>query len=160
MTNKRVRNNNYLFIAIILFLSSCMGGPVFHENMALKSGKWNAGDSLLFNALITDTIQPHSIILSLRNKGSYSFSNFYAFITTHAPSGAARTDTVEFVLADKRGKWLGKGFGDLWQTSRPFKLNIRFPHTGIYTFAVKQGMRVENLEGIMDFGIRIDRKKS
>ena len=131
---------------------------MFHENQSMKSGKWNAGDSLVFSTLINDTVKPHSIFLSLRNRGNYNFSNFYAFITTHAPSGAVRTDTVEFALADRHGKWLGKGFGDLWQTTRPFKLGVRFPHTGIYTFSVKQGMRVETLEGIMDFGIRIDRK--
>ena len=131
---------------------------MFHENQSMKSGKWNAGDSLVFSTLINDTVNPHSIFLSLRNRGNYNFSNFYAFITTHAPSGAVRTDTVEFALADRHGKWLGKGFGDLWQTTRPFKLGVRFPHTGIYTFSVKQGMRVETLEGIMDFGIRIDSK--
>jgi len=158
MTKKRARNSNYLIFAVLISLISCMGGSVFHENQSLKAGKWNSRDSLVFNALITDTILPHSIFVSLRNKGSYSFSNFYAFITTHAPSGAVRTDTVEFALADKHGKWMGKGFGDLWQTTRPFKLGIRFPHTGIYTFTVKQGMRAETLEGIMDFGIRIDRK--
>ena len=158
MMKKRAKSNNFLLFAFVIFLASCMGSSVFHENLSLKSGKWNAVDSLVFNALITDTVQPHSIFLSLRNKGSYSFSNFYAFISTHAPSGAVRTDTVEFVLADRHGKWMGKGFGDLWQTTRPFKMGIRFPHTGIYMFTVKQGMRVESLEGIMDFGIRIDRK--
>ena len=135
-----------------------MRGSIYHENLSLKVGRWNSGDSLVFHAFIQDTIQPHSIFLSLRNKGSYGFSNFYAFITTHSPSGSVRTDTVEFILADRRGQWLGKGFGDLWQNTRPFKLAIRFPHTGIYTFIVRQGMRVENLEGIMDFGIRIERK--
>jgi len=158
MTKKRALNNNQLIFATFIFLLSCTGGSVFHENQSMKSGKWNAGDSLVFSTLINDTVKPHSIFLSLRNRGNYNFSNFYAFITTHAPSGAVRTDTVEFALADRHGKWLGKGFGDLWQTTRPFKLGVRFPHTGIYTFSVKQGMRVETLEGIMDFGIRIDRK--
>jgi gliding motility-associated lipoprotein GldH len=158
MMKKRVRNNNYLIFTLLIILVSCMGGSVYHENLSLKAGKWNAGDSLVFNALIKDTLQPHAIYISLRNKGSYGFSNFYAFITTHAPSGSSRTDTFEFALADRRGKWLGHGFGDLWQSTRPFKIGIRFPHTGIYTFIVKQGMRVENLEGIMDFGIRIERK--
>jgi len=158
MTWKRAQSYNVLIFSFIILLVSCMGNSVFHENQSLKSGKWNASDSLVFKALINDTVQPHSIFLSLRNRGSYSFSNFYAFISTHAPSGAVRTDTVEFALADRHGRWMGKGFGDLWQTTRPFKLGIRFPHTGIYTFTVKQGMRVESLEGIMDFGIRIDRK--
>lgn len=158
MVKIKAFNNKYLAIALIVLIPSCMGGSIYHENISIKSGHWNSADSLVFKALVKDTIQPHSIYLSLRNKGSYGFSNFYAFITTHAPSGSTRTDTVEFMLANRRGQWLGKGFGDLWLNSRPFKLAIRFPHTGIYTFSVKQGMRVENLEGIMDFGIRIERK--
>ena len=158
MPKTKVLNNRYFFIASLIFLAACMSGPIYHENLSLKGGKWNSSDSLVFRAMIIDTIQPHSIFLSLRNKGTYGFSNFYAFITTHAPSGSVRIDTIEFILADRHGKWLGKGFGDLWQNTRPFKLSIRFPHTGIYTFVVKQGMRAENLEGIMDFGIRIVRK--
>ena len=158
MPKTRAHSNKFFIIASVILLVSCLRSSIYHENLSLNDGKWNSGDSLVFKALVMDTIQPHSIFLSLRNKGSYSFSNFYAFISTHAPSGAVRTDTVEFVLADRHGKWMGKGFGDLWQTTRPFKMGIRFPHTGIYMFTVKQGMRVESLEGIMDFGIRIDRK--
>lgn len=158
MPKTKVHFNKYLIVASLVLLASCMGGSIYHENLSLKGGIWNSGDSLVFRAFVKDTIQSHSIFISLRNKGTYGFSNFYTFITTHSPSGSVRTDTVEFILADRRGQWLGKGFGDLWQSTRPFKLSIRFPHTGIYIFIVKQGMRVENLEGIMDFGIRIERK--
>lgn len=160
MPKIKVRNNKFLVLASIILLASCMGSSIYHENLGIKQGKWNSGDSLVFKALVVDTLQPYSIFLSMRNNGSYGFSNFYAFITTHAPSGSERTDTVEFLLADKHGRWLGKGFGDLWLNSRPFKIGIRFPHTGIYIFTVKQGMRAEKLEGIMDFGIRIERKNS
>jgi gliding motility-associated lipoprotein GldH len=158
MPKIKAKINKYAAFYFLIALAFCTGGSIFHQNMRLEGGKWNARDSLVFRALIKDTVQPHSIFLSLRNKGTYGFSNFYAFITSRAPSGSVRTDTVEFILADRRGQWYGKGFGDLWQHTRPFKLGIRFSNTGIYTFTVKQGMRVEDLEGIMDFGIRIERK--
>lgn len=142
----------------LIILVSCTGNTIYHDNIDFTKGYWNAGDTLHFSVLVSDTVQPCDIILHMRNKGSYPFSNLYVVITTKAPTGASLTDTVEFILANARGEWLGKGFGDLWQNSRIYKSGIRFPHTGIYTFSLRQIMRPDLLNGVMDFGISVVKK--
>jgi gliding motility-associated lipoprotein GldH len=69
------------------------------------------------------------------------------------------TDTIEFFLADPTGKWLGSGLGSVNSMLLPYRTNIKFPQRGIYTFEFKQGMRQEELKGIMDVGLRIDKRK-
>ncbi len=69
------------------------------------------------------------------------------------------TDTLNFRLADDRGRWLGRGIGDLYFIRLPYKQDILFPYKGIYRFEIVQGMRTD-LEGIRDVGLRVERIKA
>jgi gliding motility-associated lipoprotein GldH len=84
-------------------------------------------------------------------------SNLYMFITTTAPSGHSIVDTVEVVLADDKGKWLGSGLGDIWDLQQPYKQNVRFAQRGSYSFEFEQAMRVERLPFILDVGLRVEK---
>jgi gliding motility-associated lipoprotein GldH len=39
----------------------------------------------------------------------------------------------------------------------PYKSNVFFPLKGTYRFSIRHGMRVEDLNGVYDFGLRIER---
>ena len=145
------------WIVLIILLGSCTGKTLYHENVDFPKGYWSSTDTLHFKVLVADTLSPCNITLLMRNKGAYPFSNLYVVVTTQAPSGAVLTDTIEFILASPRGEWLGKGFGDVWQNEKRYKTAIRFPNTGIYSFSIRQIMRPDQLPGVMDFGLRIDR---
>ena len=71
--------------------------------------------------------------------------------------GAYARDTIECILADNSGKWLGEGSGDIWDNQILFKKGVRFRKTGTYRFTLEQAMRVENLPLIMDVGMRIEK---
>lgn len=111
----------------------------------------------VFRVNITDTSSTHSIYLNIRNSTDYPNSNLYLFIQTTSPTGASLRDTVEYWLADKRGRWLGKGFGAIRDNKLPYKTYIRFPDKGEYVFKIQQGMRAQNLKGIASVGLRIER---
>ena len=66
---------------------------------------------------------------------------------------------MECILADKKGKWQGDGAGDLWDNKIPLKQNLVFPQAGKYTFTFEQGMRLDPLPLIMDFGMVIEESK-
>jgi gliding motility-associated lipoprotein GldH len=59
-------------------------------------------------------------------------------------------------LAEPSGKWVGKGFGNVWSNRFRYKSNVRFPVSGVYHFKVEQAMRMEDLEGISDVGLRVE----
>ncbi len=118
---------------------------------------WDAEKPLVFQTVITDTINPVNVYLNIRNAGAYPFSNIFLFLNTRFPQGQIDRDTVEIMLATPEGKWLGNGLGDIWDNQVLFKSNVRFPQKGEYRFELTQAMRMNPLPGIMDAGLRIEK---
>ncbi|UCG28683.1 MAG: gliding motility lipoprotein GldH [Bacteroidales bacterium] len=144
---------------ILVLLTSCDPNRVFEENKTIPDHTWKWDNVLNFNVEIADTVNPHNIFVNIRNGGQYQYSNLYLFIKTISPSGQWIRDTVECILADEKGRWLGNGLGDIYEIRIPYKINVRFPYTGIYTFEFEQAMRIEDLNHIFDVGLRVERVK-
>jgi gliding motility-associated lipoprotein GldH len=66
---------------------------------------------------------------------------------------------VQIILADERGKWLGKGLGDIWDYQQLYKENVRFAQKGEYIFEYEQAMRLEKLPFILDVGLRVEKAR-
>jgi len=123
----------------------------------MKDKKWELQHLPSFKVPITDTINSNNVIFTIRTGTSYPFRNIYLFVTTTSPDGRSLTDTLQYNLADEKGKWFGKGFGDIHELDLKYKSNVYFPVSGIYQFNIRHGMRVEVLEGVYDFGIRLEK---
>lgn len=146
----------FVFFAIIIF-ASCDSKRVFEENKEIPDGIWNRSNMVSLETQITDINQAYNVYINIRNAGTYQFNNVFIFFTTHFPNGKMSKDTVECVIADQTGKWLGSGLGDIWDNQILFKKNVRFPIAGKYNFDFEQGMRDDNLPFIMDVGMRIEK---
>jgi len=114
-------------------------------------------DIKYFDAQITDTIALNNIFFTIRTGSDYPFRNIFLFVSTSAPDGKKFTDTLEYYLADDKGNWYGKGFGDIRELKLPYKSNIYFPMKGEYKFNVQHGMRIEDLKDVYDIGLRIEK---
>ena len=143
-------------VFIIVGLISCDRNRIFEKNTEIENQVWSLDQSIDFTPLILDTLGVSNVYLNIRNTDEYSYSNLFLFITTTAPTGYWIIDTVEIVMADKRGKWTGSGFGGVFYNQKLFKTDVRFPYPGSYSFKVEHGMRVEDLKGIRDVGLRIE----
>ena len=119
--------------------------------------KWELLYTPVFKIPITDTISSHNVFFIIRTGSSYPFRNIYLFVTRTSPDGKSLTDTLQYFLADEKGKWYGKGFGDIHELDLPYKRNVYFPVKGTYQFKIQHGMRVEDLKGVYDFGLRIEK---
>jgi gliding motility-associated lipoprotein GldH len=118
---------------------------------------WKLMDMASFNVSITDTLHGNNVFFTIRNGSSYPFRNIYLFASTTSPDGKKITDTLQYNLADEKGKWYGRGFGDIHELNLPYKSNVFFPLKGTYVFKIQHGMRTENLNGVYDFGLRIEK---
>jgi gliding motility-associated lipoprotein GldH len=145
-------------LAAILFVS-CDPNRVFEKNIRIPDGIWDRNNQVRFEVIIEDTITPHNLYVNIRNTGMYPLSNLYLFITTTAPSGHTIKDTVQVILADEKGKWLGKGLGDIWDHQRLYKEQVRFAQKGKYIFEYEQAMRLEKLPFILDVGLRVEKAR-
>jgi gliding motility-associated lipoprotein GldH len=146
-------------VSLACCIFSCANDRLFDNVQKISHSGWDKSDAKKFTISISDTAAAYDILLHLRNKTTYSSSNLWLFVNTTAPNGNHITDTLEFTLADPSGKWLGKGLGSINSMLIPFKMNIRFPFRGIYTFEFRQAMREDVLEGITDIGLRVQPHK-
>ena len=141
-------------------VAACDPNLVYEQNIELNNLTWHKDSIITINANVEDTISPHNIYVNIRNTSKYEKQNLFLFITTTSPNGTVLKDTLECYLADKRGKWTGSGWGDLFDNQFLYKKNIRFPISGTYKFEYVQGMRVNELKHISDIGLRIEKVES
>jgi gliding motility-associated lipoprotein GldH len=149
----------FILPAIALLFTACDENRVFEENTDIKDHAWDTAQVVKYEVNIDDTLSGHTFYVNVRNGNEYPYSNLYLFINTTFPDGRAAHDTLEIMLADERGRWLGEGLGDIWSHQVLFKRNVRFPISGKYTFEYRHAMRENPLPLIMDVGMRIERQE-
>jgi gliding motility-associated lipoprotein GldH len=136
---------------------SCNNNVVFTDSKPMPGKKWELMNIPVFNVPVNDTLKSNNVSFLIRTSSSYPFRNIFLFVKTTSPDGKSITDTLEYFLADEKGKWYGKGFGDIHELNLPYKSNVFFPAKGTYQFTVRHGMRMEDLNGVYDFGLRIEK---
>lgn len=150
-------NSHILLVILVITATACGRNVVFTDSFTMKGKVWKLNDSPVFNIPVKDTVNNNNILFLIRTGSSYPYRNIYLFVTTTAPDGTRLTDTLQYELADEKGNWYGKGFGDLHELMLPFKTNVFFPHPGNYQVAIQHGMRIGDLKGVYDFGLRVER---
>lgn len=150
--------NSYLPIYLFaIFLISC-GNEVFIDNdVAYESIIWDVKDKYVLSFEQPDTVSNFNFFITLRNTEDYPYRNIYVFLTTVFPDGTSLRDTINCPLADYQGKWLGKGFGGVYDNRIIYMHKSRFPQPGEYKIVMEQAMRINELPGITNVGIRIEK---
>jgi len=147
------------FMAATLAFSSCNRDAVFDSYVAIPHELWNADSLASFNFAISDTASPYDIMVNLRNSADYPFQNLYLFISIYAPNGGFVRDTFECFLADDNGRWTGRGNGRIRDNRFLYRHGVKFFQPGNYRIELQQAMRVEDLKGIADVGVRIEQSQ-
>ncbi|HZJ74552.1 MAG TPA: gliding motility lipoprotein GldH [Perlabentimonas sp.] len=150
--------NKLLGIAfgIAILAAACGKVSVYNKSVDIPREKWSMDSLAVFKVDISDTLSIYDVYVNLRNTTTYANSNLFLFIETRSPSGAKLRDTLECMLADPYGRWLGKGFGALRDNQIPYKRYVRFPEVGVYQFTIQHGMRTQSLKGIASVGIKVE----
>lgn len=151
------RSSLLIILTSLLLLVSCNSKVVYTDSQAMPKKTWGLMNTPTFRMPVTDTINSNNVYFTIRTGSSYPFRNIYLFVTTTSPNGKVITDTLQYNLADEKGKWYGKGLGDIHELNLPYKSNVFFPVKGIYQFKFQHGMRVENLNGVYDLGVRVEK---
>jgi len=152
----KIKTVLYLLL-ILLLLPSCRKNAIFDSDKEIKDGVWNSSDVVRFSVPVTDTMQAYNYYINVRNTTDYPYSNLFLFIKTFYPNGKISVDTVECYLADPSGKWLGNRSRNIVDNRILFRKSFRFRMLGNYSFEFEQAMRMDELKGIDDFGIRIEK---
>ena len=127
----------------------------YDEYSKAEGEQWKWSDKKTFEVEVTDSLNMFSVLVNFRHTTDYPKSNLFVFITTTAPTGASRRDTLEIIIAEDNGKWKGNGFGDIKLVSKEYRKAVRFAVPGKYTFEIEQGMRIPEIP-VTDVGLRIE----
>ena len=147
----------FFSLLFVVFFSSCDNKRIFEQDQELPEAVWSSKNILKFEVDIKDPSTPANFYINVRNSDGYPYGNLFLLIKTIFPNGKQSNDTLECVLADEKGKWLGNGLGDIYDNQIPFKRNVRFPLAGKYMFEIQHGMRTDSIPLIMDVGLRIEK---
>lgn len=145
-----------LFILLPGLLTSCDSPAVYDFFQPVDDATWTKDKTFYFTFEVKDKSIPYDLTLELRNNNLYPYRNIWIISKEEQPVGPLRSDTLEYMLADKSGKWKGKGFS-LFSGSFPIKKNYYFPHEGRYTFSFSHHMTDEKLKGIHEIGFRVEK---
>lgn len=125
----------------------------FSAFTTFRGAKWDYAEPVTFSVdTLRDSIsRKGDIVLTLRHTNGYPFSNLWLEISSEKDDSILRTDTLNIMLADIYGAWLGHGSGPSIQVVDTV---LRDTELAIHTnFRVRHIMRVDTLQGIEQLGI-------
>lgn len=144
-----------------LFLYSCSKPAITQKEFPIGES-WHKDSILTFSFEQKASVKAYDIFLTIKNNDDYKWSNLFLFCDIYFPNKTEHIrDTLEFILADNKGEWTGKG--TLEYTSKfPFRKNVKFPQTGVYKISIQQAMRCSDndniINGISNVGFSIYEK--
>lgn len=139
-----------LLLLSSIILVACNNSTIFSEFKTMDSVSWCQDSILTYEYEINDTTSLYTILINVRHTEIYPYQNMWLFV-----DDMQKHDTIEFFLADDRGRWLGNGKNGLIEMPILYEQHYTFPHSGIYTLQIRQGMRESELKGISDVGLII-----
>lgn len=149
--------HSFLFLTLIFLLFACNKRDVYMHYEHVDKGLWHKDSVMNFDIEIEDTITPYNLYINIRNRSEYPYQNMWLFVETLSHQKVLSRDTIEFYLADNKGKWLGTGVGAAFEMPVLYRQNLRFAKKGIYNFKVFHGMRDTVLKGVNDVGLHLEK---
>ncbi|ARV07226.1 gliding motility lipoprotein GldH [Polaribacter sp. SA4-10] len=160
-----LKNNSFsIFLLMLIFLSSCDDKSDFNQYKSIENASWEANKKVLFEFVVKDTVSPKNLFINIRNNNEYSYSNLYLITALSFPNGTIIVDTLQYEMADSKGRFLGEGFTEIKENKLFYKEKKIFPVSGTYRLNIRQAMRkngeinpIPFLEGIIDVGFSIEK---
>ena len=152
------------FLCLFFCLVSCNSKLEFSKYQTLQDGNWATDRAVYFEFSELDSVQPYNMFINVRNDNDFQFSNLFLITELEYPDGNTQKDTLEYVMAEPTGEWLGKGIGSVKENKLWYKESVVFPDSGVYKVKVSHAMRkngdvegISVLEGITDVGLEIEK---
>ena len=120
-----------------------------------NKNSWESKDSVIFYFDIADSTKIYNLSFFFRSTIEYPYRNIFLITSMSLEDEVIQTDTVEYLMADKHGRWHGKGFGQIRDNYFLFDEEMLFKKSGYYKFIIRHGMRQDPLIGANKLGFKI-----
>ena len=126
------------------------------------NGHWPVYEKVLFT-LDKGIENPVNLMIYIRNNKQYPYSNLFLIAKLKTGDSLLLCDTLEYAMADARGKWLGKGFLEVKESKLWWRENYQLPAVENINVQVEHALRsnnseqgLDNLEGIVGVGFAME----
>ena len=145
-------------------LIACNKLNLFERSVAMPQHEWKTSFEPSFSCTINDTTAFYDVSFILRHRDRYHYNNIWLQFTIIDPAGKKSQFNTEKVLGTNEKGWLGVGMDDIYEhrislQDELAKNDISLRKKGTYQFLIKQIMREDPLQEIMNVGLRIEKKR-
>jgi len=153
-----------LIIVMIVF-SSCRNEALFNQYNSLPMA-WHKDSTIKFNFQIKDTSARYNTYIKVRLNDKYMFNNIFVITALENAEGLLLIDTLEYPMASNEGELIGRKFINIVENKLLHKENFVLVKDVEYQLSIKHAMRLinieeglESLEGILDIGYSVEKRK-
>jgi len=147
------------FLLFIICLGSCCAP--YHLEFTEFSEGWKNTEPAEFN--FKGDLTSKNMSLILRHNNDYDYANIFLITELSSTHSLTQTDTLEFLLSNPSGQWLGDKKLTLIECKLPYKQSVILVKDSLYSLKVRTSMRlndhvkpIANLEGIIGLGLLIE----
>ena len=126
------------------------------------NGNWPVYEKVLFT-LDKGSENPVNLMIYIRNNKQYPYSNLFLIAKLKTGDSLLLCDTLEYAMADARGKWLGKGFLEVKESKLWWRENYQLPAVENINVQLEHALRsnnseqgLDNLKGIVGVGFAVE----
>lgn len=153
-----------LLVLILISFESCSVKGTYMDFLQIEDGEWYH-DSVLcfaFDSLKNGREGKYVVSIEVTSNRGYPYQDIWLGIEQSFlvdKDTLVRTDTLQCLLANKDGKWLGSGIGGLNQLSQPFDTLDLTGFSAIdsmrYCLHIRQIMADNPLKGVEKMGVKL-----
>lgn len=155
MSNSFIRY--FIGIVVLGCMLSCNQGEAYYQFRQIPQNKWSKNHELSFtlDSVSLNPQQNYAISIELSHNISYTYKNLFLYINHTLQDSVSVKDTLECMLVDDYGKWLGYGNGATRQLSVVYQTNQKIDTALHNEIIIRHAMQDIHLKGIEKIGLKV-----
>ena len=148
----------------IVFLYTCSNDLIQSSYRDFENG-WRLNDTVFFK-FNSFSDKKYDIQFHIRNDNNYQYSNLFMIASLKEDNILITKDTLEYLMADKEGNFLGSGYGNIKESFLIWIDEYDFKKESDYLITINHAMRknqeekgLKILPGVVSLGIKFSEKK-
>ncbi len=152
-------NKVLMLLLGLLLVTACTPNTVFESADSMQAAGWDFEQQPITSVDIQDTTAAYDLYLVIRHTTNYPFSNLWITLHTTYPGGQTGSLRKQLLIGDNEAQqWRTDCLRNVCTGLLPILEGHRFTESGTYQFRLEHIMRTNPLPGIMDVGLRIEKR--
>lgn len=149
-----------LIVALVFSFGivACNSDAIVDKFHPVSNEAWEYSEVFTDTFSITNETYYHNLFINLQITGDYAYQNLYVKLKHTNPAGKTTDEIINLQLAEKNGRWLGSGMGDIITFQIPV-LGKQAYKNGTHSISLEQYMRLEQLPFVVAAGIKVEKTK-